>query len=143
MKIERGSEMSGLRRLPRPGMRLAAVVAASVTAAIVLAPGAIGTPLSASAVACGGTHNTVQTEFDMAHGSDIWRAFPAMLRAPELENETGPAHVVVFKGNVDLSGMLAGPKANVPLVTDAVCVVLGDGTVYFYDSVSRAGSTFQ
>ena len=124
-------------------LRVAALAAAGVTAAAVLAPGAIGKGISDQAVACGGTKNAVQAEFDLDHATDIWRAFPAMLRAPELENETAAAHVVVFKGDVDLKGMVLGGSMNVPLVTDAVCVVLSDGTVYFYDGVSRAGSKFQ
>jgi hypothetical protein len=65
-----------------------------------------------------------------------------MLRAPELEEDTGPVHLVVFKGNVDLSGMIGGRQDPVPAVGDAICVTTSSGEVYFYDGVSRAGSRF-
>lgn len=120
-----------------------AMLAACIVAAMILAPGIVGKDISPQAIACGGTRNTVQTELDLEQGSDIWREFPAMLRAPELEGDTGPVHLVVFKGDVDISGMLAGRPADVPPVADAICVVLGDGTLYFYDGVSRSGSKYQ
>ena len=135
--------MRTISLLPRPGANTAAVVVAVLTATALLAPGAIGKQVSAQAIACGGTRNTVQAEFDLASANQIWQRFPAMLRAPELDGETQAAHVVVFKGDVDLNGMVMSGSDNVPLVTNAVCVVLADGTLTFYDGVSRAGSAFQ
>ncbi len=124
-------------------VRVAAVLAACLTAASLLASGVFATGISDEARACGGARNTVQAEFDLASGQDIWREFPAMLQSPELESESAPLHVVVFKGDVDLTGMVMGTTSQVPLVTNAVCVTLSSGQVFFYDGVSRAGSRFQ
>ncbi len=121
----------------------AAIAAACLVAVLVFASEILGGGISAQAVACGGTRNAVEAEVDLERGSDIWRVFPAMLRAPELEQETGPVHVVVFKGKVDISKMLVGRPSNVPPVADAICVTTGSGEVFFYDSVSRAGSPYQ
>lgn len=119
--------------------RASAIVLASLTAAVIFVPSAIGVGKSQAAIACGGQNNDVQAEFDLSRPSDIWRVFPAMLRAPELEDDPAPAHVVVFGGDFLLDGLLAAP-GKVPVVTDAVCVVQADGTVNLYDSVSKAGA---
>jgi hypothetical protein len=121
-------------------VRLAAIVAAVATAAAIFVPAVVGIGKSDAALACGGQSNDIETEFNIARPGDIWRIFPAMLRAPELEADTEPAHVVVFRGAVNLDAMVRAPGA-VPVVTDAVCVVQGDGTVNLYDSVSKAGAT--
>lgn len=117
-----------------------AVLAASLTVVLIVVPRVVGTGISDSAVSCGGGRNAVQAEFDLAHAKDMWQVFPAMLRAPELESSNLSAHVVVFSGDVDLSGMIANGAATDAKVQDAVCVVLEDGTHYFYDGVSRAGA---
>lgn len=119
-----------------------AILAACLVAGLLLAPSMVGKAISDEAIACGGTRNTVESEFDLDAATDIWREFPAMLRAPELEADPGPVHVVVFKGNVDLSGMIAGRPEAVPPVSEAICVTTSGGEVYFYDGVSRAGSRF-
>lgn len=118
-----------------------AILAACLVAGLVLAPGLLGKAISPEAIACGGSRNTVQAEFDLDRASDIWREFPAMLRAPELEVAKGSVHVVVFKGTVDLSGMIAGGATD-DAVANAICVVTSDGDINFYDGVSRAGSKY-
>jgi hypothetical protein len=134
------SVMSRLRaHLIGGAIRVAAVVTAVATAAAIFVPGVVGIAKSDAALACGGQGNDIETEFDIARPSDIWRVFPAMLRAPALEDDTEPAHVVVFRGDVNLDAMVRAP-GNVPLVSDAVCVVQSDGTVNLYDSVSKAGA---
>lgn len=125
--------------LERTLVRGSAIALACLTATLIFVPMVTGAGMSAAAISCGGTKNTVEREFDVARPSDIWKVFPAMLRAPELEADTSPAHVVVFSGDFDLSGGVGAPGTK-PLVQFAVCVVLTDGTPTLYDGVSRAGS---
>jgi hypothetical protein len=120
-------------------IRFSAMVLAALTAAAVFVPAVIGIDKSDAALACGGRANTIQAEFNIARPSAIWRVFPAMLRAPELEEDSQPAHVVVFAGEVNLEGMIRVPGP-IPKVKDAVCIIMSDGTVNFYDSVSKAGA---
>lgn len=120
-------------------LRVVGIVAACVTALLIFAPIVLSQPPSDDAIACGARQNRIEAEFDMARAADIWEIFPAMLRAPELEADGSPAHVVVFLGDFDMNGMVAG-RDNIPLVQGAVCVVQSDGTPNLYDSVSRAGA---
>jgi hypothetical protein len=134
MRIARGS------RLVLHG---SALLGACVTVAAIFVPSALGGGLSSEAIACGGTSDTVQAEFTLDQGKNLWREFPAMLRAPELEDLATPVHVVVFQGDVDLSGLIAGPPGANPVVSNSICVVLANGETYFYDNVSRVGSRFR
>ncbi len=63
-----------------------------------------------------------------------------MLKAPELEADTNLAHVVVFRGDFSLDGLMAGSE-NGNTVSDVICIVQSDGTVNVYDNVSRAGES--
>ena len=116
-----------------------AIALAAITAAALFAPFASGAAKSKAFQACGGDRNQVQDDFMIDRPSDIWKVFPAMLKAPELEDDPNPAEVVVFSGNVNLSGMVAAGNDQVPMVDEAVCIVQSDGTVNMYDNVSRAG----
>ena len=115
------------------------MVLASLTALVIFVPFVTGNARSEMATTCGGTANPVQQEFDIAHAKDIWKVFPAMMEAPELSGDNGPAHVVVYSGNFDLKGLIAAP-GKMPIVTDAVCVVQADGTPNLYENVSKAGA---
>ncbi len=125
--------------LSQGAIRLSATLLAALTATAVFVPVAIGIDKTDTALACGGRANKIEAEFNIARPSHIWRVFPAMLRAPELEGDTQPAHVVVFKGEVNLEGMIRVPGP-IPKVKDAICIISSDGTVDFYDNVSRAGA---
>lgn len=127
--------------IKRASERVSPVLLAAITASLVFVPIVSGTGLSKEAKLCGGEKNTVLTEFDLHQANAIWSVFPAMLRAPELEDDTSPAHVVVFDGNVDLTGLIAAPGAVAP-VADAVCVVQSDGVVNMYDNVSKNGAKY-
>lgn len=120
--------------------RVLAIVLACLTAGAIFVPIVSGTSKSEASIACGGQTNQIAAEFDMTHASDIWKVFPAMLRAPELEDDKSPAHVIVFGGEYQLAGMIAA-AGEVPTVEDAVCVVQADGTVNLYDSVSKVGAS--
>lgn len=119
--------------------QLLAVALAAMTAAVLTAPFVTGATKDPAVGLCGGDRNSVEAVFKIDRPSDIWTVFPAMLKAPELEEDPNPATVVVFSGSVDLSGMVAGAGAQVPEVADAVCIVQSDGTPNFYDGVSRSG----
>lgn len=126
--------------LRRATIHLGAIGLACLTAAVLLVPGALGSAKSAESIACGGQRNAVDREFDIARPSEIWQHFPAMLKAPELEADTNLAHVVVFRGDFSLDGLMAGSE-NGNTVSDVICIVQSDGTVNVYDNVSRAGES--
>jgi hypothetical protein len=114
---------------------------ACITVLALIAPMAAAAMLSPQARACAGYNGLPAAEFDVPEARSIWSVFPAMLRAPELENDVRPAHVVVFEGVFDLAGLVAGqPGSTGPTtVTGVVCVVQADGTLNLYTKVSRAG----
>lgn len=128
-------------RLRLASVRISAIAAASLTAAIIFVPMVTGAGKSAASISCGGEKNAVEAEFVIDRPSDIWKVFPAMLRAPELEEDTEPARVVVFKDGYDLNSMMSAP-GKIPPVNGVVCVVQADGTVNLYDSVSAAGAKY-
>jgi len=121
-----------------------AVALAAVTAVVLFGPVTASLQMSPEARMCGGPNTVVQAEFDLRAAREIWRVFPAMKMAPELEELDGQVHVVVFAGGVDLMGLVVGDGSRpAPVVFDAVCVIpAGGGPPYLYSSVSRAGSDF-
>jgi hypothetical protein len=132
--------MKTIRIAPRAAfLHLLAIALAAITAMAIFAPFVSGVAKSKGFIACGGDRNQVEDDFIIARPSDIWKVFPAMLKSPELEADPNPAEVVVFAGDVDLSGMVAAGAEPVPTVSDVVCIVHADGTVDLYDNVSRAG----
>jgi hypothetical protein len=80
--------------------------------------------------------NHVVAAFDMAHARDFWDYFPAAGMAPELEVDQ-PAFVVVLSAPVNIP-VFGGPGAHPP-ATNAVCVLLEDGTVNVYTDVNLDG----
>ena len=122
--------------------RLAPIVLGVAVGLLVLAPFAAAAQRSAQLRACGGESNTVLAEFDLAHARDIWQRLPAMLRAPELEQDERPAHVIVFGGSFETTDLGAtgygGPKPQT--LSDVVCVIQADGTLNIYYGVSREGT---
>ncbi len=121
--------------------RVLGIVLASATAIVLMTAFAVGAGRSKEASACGGQKNQIQAEFDIPRAQDVWTVFPAMLRAPELEEDASPAHVVVFRGEFDLNGMVAiQAEDQVPTLQGVICVVQSDGAVNLYDSVSMAGA---
>ena len=91
---------------------------------------------------CGADRNVVQAEFEIPEGRDIWRRFPALGITPELESDTQPARVVVFRGAYDLTGLAMGNGPTPTALNEVICVVQADGTVNVYSDVSRQGSGF-
>jgi len=119
-------------------LRGAAIVLAWATVAPICVPMVSGATRSEEAIACGGTNNPIEAEFDLATSADLWRVFPALGISPETEEARGPIHVVVFEGEFDMHGRIADPLA-AETASNAVCVTLGDGTYFVYVEVSRSG----
>ena len=117
------------------------LVLACLTVMIVIAPMAAAAMVSPQARACAGYNGLPAAEFDIPAARSVWTVFPAMLRAPELENDLRPAHVVVFEGVFDLAGLVAAQPgtSGQAAATGVVCVVQADGTLNLYTKVSRAG----
>ncbi len=125
-------------------VKFSATILAVMTAILLFRPVTAAAGISADARACGGTPANVEAEFDLAAGKDIWKVFPAMLLAPELETSTGPIHVVVIHGEFDLSGLAIGNGRDAaPNVTGVVCVVPSGGYPTLYTDVSRAGTEWK
>jgi len=87
---------------------------------------------------CGLAANTpVLARFDATPANRIWQHLPALGRSPELEDAV-IAHVLVL-GDVAPPAMFGGLGAAAPAqLANAVCVVLPDGPVLYYN-VSRQG----
>jgi hypothetical protein len=126
---------------------LSPIVAGVLVGIAAVVPVASAVGLTDQALLCGGTGNKIASEFDIGAAKDFWQIFPAALRAPELEEDAKPAHVIVFEGTVDLDAgniVVVGnaAKESSPVLHDVVCVTQSDGTVNIYSNVSRAGSNF-
>lgn len=125
-------------------VRMFAAVLALGSAVALFGPVAASSGLSPEARACAGTNIDVRGEFDLEAGKEIWTVFPAMLRAPELEESSTPIHVVVFQGRFDLVGMVLGDGSGpIPTVEDVICVIPEGGRPRIYGFVSRAGSVWK
>ncbi|MES2211393.1 MAG: hypothetical protein V4515_14615 [Chloroflexota bacterium] len=125
-------------------VRLLAAVLALGTAVALFGPVAASSAMSPEARACGGSNTNVQGEFDLKAGKEIWTVFPAMMRAPELEDSDIPIHVVVFEGGFDLVGMVIGDGSKpAPTAADVICVIPEGGRPRIYGYVSRAGSDWK
>ncbi len=103
------------------------------------------TPVSAAVAQCGGSLNDVAAELDLPNGRGFWQMFPSARRAPELESDTNPIHVVVFRGSFNTGDLAMGgaPGFEQPKeLDDVVCVIRHDGSMDLYFNVSRVGSQF-
>jgi hypothetical protein len=114
---------------------LAAAMASALMGILVGVRGAQST--DARVARCGGG-TSVAAVFDIARAADVWKYLPAMMQAPELEDESGPASVVVYRGAwqgllVGRTGLQAGK------VQGAVCVLTQSGEVNVYSDVNMAG----
>jgi hypothetical protein len=109
----------------------------------ILAPVVTAAKVSDEARACGAEGNQVQAEFDLDEARGIWNRFPALGVTPELEGDSRPAHVVVFRGQFDPRGLAFGTEREPPMMSRVLCVVQEDGTVNLYYDVSRTGSGFE
>lgn len=94
---------------------------------------------------CGGNDrsNVAMADFTIAAARDIWLEFPAMLRAPELEDVAAPARVIVFKPGFNLAEVAVLGFGSPPTDVDtAICVIQEDGSSRLYTNVSKQGSQF-
>lgn len=95
---------------------------------------------------CGGAQdkNAPLEQFSLAAAKDIWLEFPAMGRAPEIETDSGPADVIVFKDGYDASAVgVVGNVGPHPIELDTVvCVIQADRTRTIYTNIPRQGSRF-
>jgi len=82
--------------------------------------------------------NRVSTAFAIDSAADIWNYLPAMGRAPELEEDSNPAFVVIFDGDYRAAWLDRNVLAE-RTVTGVVCVLTSDGSVNIYYDVSRDG----
>jgi hypothetical protein len=78
--------------------------------------------------------NQVLTSFNLDHGSNFWKHFPAAKGAPELQN-SNPALVVVFKG--DYIWFRTGQ-----VFQNVVCVSQ-NGQPHIYPNVDLTGAHMQ
>jgi len=92
---------------------------------------------------CGADRNAVVAEFSIDAARDLWDYLPAMLRAPELEQDDRSAHVVIFAGEFDPSDVPMVPTGQASQLNEVVCVIQADGTLNLYSSVSRANSKWE
>ena len=146
--------MSGLRLSVvslASGLLLAIVVVAAYgyTRTASLAAGAPQQPgpsptVSKAMIQCGGLHNDLVAELDLPSGHDFWSVFPEALKAPELDSDRGPIHLVVFRGPFKTDGLAIGGAAgsDPSQFNDVVCVIHSDGSMVLYANVSRVGSEF-
>jgi hypothetical protein len=119
--------------------QIALVVAAVAGFALGSAATSIAARAEADVTACGLLRGTpVIASFQVSDGKGIWQRLPALGRSPELEEATGPATVLVL-GDVDPPAMVGGfGQAPPPQLPNAVCVILSDGPLLYYN-VSRQG----
>ena len=121
---------------------IGSTIAGILVGLLLVAPGVLAKSMSPEARLCGAERNTIQAEFDLDHAKGIFRVFPAMGRTPELETDGRTAHVVVFRGDFDPSGMQFMSEKRPPHFQRVVCVVQADGVMNLYFDVSRNGSKF-
>lgn len=99
------------------------------------------------AESCGGGQekNVPLEAFSLPAAKDIWLEFPAMGRAPEIENDTSPARVIVFRDGYDPAavGMAGNQGARPTQLGTVVCIIQADGTRIVYTNMSKAGSRFE
>jgi hypothetical protein len=86
-----------------------------------------------------GVDGVVDVVFDVVDSSEVWQYLPAMKRAPELEEFSGRASVVVYAGTVQ--GLVHGRVGVSPKEFSGVVCVLLDDRPIIYTNVSRAGYT--
>jgi hypothetical protein len=88
---------------------------------------------------CGLASDTpVLASFVASPARVIWQRLPALARSPELEEVVGEAFVLVL-GDVKAPRAAGGAGAAAPgVLQNAVCVLLPDGPVLYYN-VSRQG----
>ncbi len=123
---------------------LAATAALAIAATSIGAGIAISGGLSDEARSCGAEGNTILEEFEVDAAKDLWKHLPKMLRAPELETDSRPAHVIVFGGDFDTKGLdLAAPGGKPASFQGVLCVIQADGTVNVYTDVALAGSRWE
>lgn len=122
--------------------RLALVLGATV--ALLLVPTTVISAVDQSAFAtCGGSDtNRARETIRLAAARDIWLEFPAMLRAPVLEEDTRPAQVVVFEPGFDLGGMTVARDIAPGTVDTVICVIQSDGNPNMFAKVRLDGSRF-
>lgn len=122
-------------------LRAALISAAALGLLVGSAVSTLAAVTRPNASACGLPDDTpVIASFDATPAKAIWKRLPALGKSPELEEVTGTAHVLVL-GDVTPPGGLGGFGAQAPAVLpNAVCVVLPDGPVLYYN-VSRQGFT--
>lgn len=85
-----------------------------------------------------GLGTSISATFEIAEARHFWRYLPAARRAPELEEDTSPASVVVYDGPVN--ALVFGQAGmQVEGLNGAVCVLLENGDRHVYANVSRSG----
>ena len=123
---------------------LTPIVAGVLLGLAILAPAAMAGRLSEDAKRCGGETNTIEADIQLAAARDVWKVLPALGISPELETDNRPAHLIIFKGEYKISGILLGRPGfpNPNRLSQVVCVIQEDGTKNLYVNVARDGSTF-
>ena len=123
------------------GTRLKSVVLLSAALGFLVgsAVSTLAAPAAPDPSACGLPGDTlVLAAFEAAPARAIWQRLPAMARSPELEESTAAAFVMVL-GDVNAPAMVGGLGQAPPRqLASAVCVVLPDGPILYYN-VSRQG----
>ena len=121
---------------------LTPIVAGVLLGLAILAPAAMAGRLSEDAKRCGGETNTIEADIQLAAARDVWKVLPALGISPELETDNRPAHLIIFKGEYKISGILSGRPGAPSRLSQVVCVIQEDGTKNLYVNVVRDGSTF-
>ena len=109
----------------------AAALMAAVAFGACSAPGSSPSPSPRLGAACAGySPGNVLAEFTMPSASAYRDYLPKMGKSPELDSDSAPAYMVIYKGPVSGAHGMA---------SNAVCVVQHNGTANTYADVSRDG----
>jgi hypothetical protein len=114
----------------KPRIAAAALVLAVAFGAC-SAPGASPSPSPGLGSACAGySPSNVLREFMMPSAGAYRDYLPKMGKSPELDSDSAPAYMVIYKGPVSGGHGTA---------SNAVCIVQHNGTANLYADVSRDG----
>ena len=109
----------------------AAALMAAVAFGACSAPGSSPSPSRGLGAACAAySPENVLAEFMMPSASAYRDYLPKMGKSPELDSDSAPAYMVIYKGPVSGAHGMA---------SNAVCVVQHNGTANTYADVSRDG----
>jgi hypothetical protein len=116
------------RQIARPASKVIFAVILAVAAAVYIWGGAPSqTTADDRLTRCGATPNEVAYAFDIPAASRMWDYLPRFGISPELSEDSEPAFVVIFKGDVRLPiGGVPG-AGGIQTVSDVVCVIKSDG----------------